>query len=240
MNGIAGYAQVCESNQTKVLINEHCDLVKKIAYQLHARLPATIQINDLIQSGSVGLIEAAKHFKEDKNTQFKTFATIRIRGAMIDYLREYSEIPRAIYKNSQLIASAIEECEREKKGEAKAIDIAHKLNVSLDDYYQMLNETSSCYLLSLEDWDENEHKSSEVSYYNTLEFIEENDLHSKLKSLISDLPQQEQTVLALYLNEELNFKEVGYVLDISESRACQIYSQAVKRLRVRVKMQLQA
>lgn len=239
MSVISGYNQVAREDNIQSMIGDNTTLVKKIAYHLHARLPSHIQIDDLIQSGSVGLIEAAKKFKTDMGTSFKTFASIRIRGAMIDYLRAYTEIPRAIYQSSQRIAKAIEECEKQTGEDTNAEDIAQKLGVSLDEYHHMLTQTSSCYLISLDELEHEEEMTAYSNYYNPLYYIEASDFAQKIAHLISQLPQNEQTILALYNNEELTFKEIGYVLDISESRACQLYSQAIKRLRSRINKQLQ-
>lgn len=224
-----------EKSTIETRIMSNTDLVKSIAFHIHCRLPKTVLMNDLIQEGTIGLIEAAKNFKNDKNSSFKTYASIRIRGSILDHLRKGSWVPRSVHTNAKRITKAIEAIESETSDEAKSQQIAEKMGITLEDYHNMLNDTVVCNLISLEDFDDNnEFFVGDDSSNNPSNIVEETEVRDVVAKLIQQLPQKEQLVLSLYVNEELTFKEIAYVLELTESRACQIYSQAIKRLQARM------
>jgi RNA polymerase sigma factor for flagellar operon FliA len=225
------------SNQIQQLVERHAPLVKRIAYHLLARLPASVQADDLIQSGMIGLIEAAKNFDGSKGASFETFAGIRIRGAMIDEIRRGDWTPRSVHRNARLIADTIAELEAELGRDVKDVEVAEKLDITLDEYHHMLSDVSSGRIIGIEDLGVTEDAlvTADDSEHDHLFEEQANDAFQQaLIKNISSLPEREAIVLSLYYNDELNLKEIGEVLSVSESRVSQIHSQALVRLRARM------
>ncbi|REL30246.1 RNA polymerase sigma factor FliA [Thalassotalea euphylliae] len=219
------------------LIEQHTVLVKRIAYHLLARLPASVIADDLIQSGMIGLLEAASNFDGSKGASFETFAGIRIRGAMLDEIRKGDWTPRSVHKNSRMISDAIKALEGELGRDVTDSEVADKLDISLNEYHHILNEVSTGKIIGIEDlgvtddvlsFDE---EFQEDDPYHTIEHV---TFKKTLTECISTLPEREALVLSLYYDEELNLKEIGQVLDVSESRVSQIHSQAMHRLKARM------
>jgi len=222
-------------NDTSELIERHSQLVNKIAYHLMARLPASVLVDDLIQSGMIGLLEAARNFDVNKGASFETFAGIRIRGAMLDEMRRGDWVPRSVHKNSRSIASAIAEVEKITGRNAKEAEVAKQLSISLPEYQQMLRDVNSSKLVAYEDFggaDEGIVNPSD-NQDTTFNKVSEVQFSAKLIKLIKELPEREALVLSLYYDEELNLKEIGLVLGVSESRVSQIHSQALHRLKAK-------
>ena len=219
------------------LIENHTVLVKRIAYHLLARLPASVIADDLIQSGMIGLLEAASNFDGSKGASFETFAGIRIRGAMLDEIRKGDWTPRSVHKNSRLISDTIKTLEAELGRDVTDGEVADKLDIPLNEYHHILNEVSTGKIIGIEDlgvtddvlsFDE---EFQEDDPYHTIERV---TFKKTLTDCISTLPEREALVLSLYYDEELNLKEIGQVLDVSESRVSQIHSQAMHRLKARM------
>ena len=226
-----------QQNDTAQLVELHAPLVKRIAHHLMARLPASVLVDDLIQSGMIGLLEAAKNFDGSKGASFETFAGIRIRGAMLDEIRKGDWTPRSVHKNSRAITEAISLVERETGRDARDVEIAAKLNVSINDYHQMLNEVNAGKLIGIEDLGVSEDViTTEQSKGNDspLEDLMQGAFQKALAYAITTLPEREAIVLSLYYDEELNLREIGEVLDVSESRVSQIHSQAMLKLKARM------
>ncbi|WP_200897986.1 RNA polymerase sigma factor FliA [Arsukibacterium sp. MJ3] len=219
------------------LVERHAPLVKRIAYHLMARLPASVLVDDLIQSGMIGLIEAAKNFDGSKGASFETFAGIRIRGSMLDEMRRGDWTPRSVHRNARLIADTIAELEAEFGRDVKDVEVAEKLDISLNEYHHMLTDVSSGRIIGIEDLGISEDAlvTSDDRDGDQLYEHQANEAFNKaLVTTISSLPEREALVLSLYYNEELNLKEIGAVLDVSESRISQIHSQALVRLKARM------
>ena len=230
MSKVQGYY-----NDTSELIERHSQLVNKIAYHLMARLPASVLVDDLIQSGMIGLLEAARNFDVNKGASFETFAGIRIRGAMLDEMRRGDWVPRSVHKNSRTIASAIAEVEKTTGRNAKEAEVAKQLSISLPEYQQMLRDVNSSKLVAYEDFggsDEGIVNPSD-NQDTTFNEVSEVQFSAKLVKMIKELPEREALVLSLYYDEELNLKEIGLVLEVSESRVSQIHSQALHRLKAK-------
>lgn len=236
MGGGALYQDEYKPNYNQ-LIEEHSTLVKRIAHHLKGRLPASVQVDDLIQSGMIGLIEAARKYDPSKGASFETYAGIRIRGAMLDEIRKGDWAPRSVHRNSRRIAEAIRFVEGQTGRDAQDHEVAKALEMTLDEYYHHLQDGAGSRLFSFEDLltqqgeRENEFMGAETS---PLETLHGDKFRQQLASAIAKLPEREQLVLALYYDEELNLKEIGAVLDVSESRVSQIHSQAAYRLRARL------
>ena len=222
-------------NNTSELIDRHSELVKKIAYHLMARLPATVLIDDLLQSGMIGLLEAARNFDSSKGASFETFAGIRIRGAMLDEIRKGDWVPRSVHKNSREIASAINAVEKRSGQDAKDTEVAKELGISLIDYQQMLQDVNCAKLVAYEDISDSDEAHAEECNDTVFDTVSEHQFSSKLVEMIKQLPEREALVLSLYYDEELNLKEIGAILEVSESRVSQILSQAMLRLKAKLK-----
>jgi RNA polymerase sigma factor for flagellar operon FliA len=230
----AAYRQHDEKTQ---LVERHASLVKRIAHHLMARLPASVQVDDLIQAGMIGLLEASKNFDASKGASFETFAGIRIRGSMLDEIRKGDWTPRSVHKNSRAITEAISQVERETGRDARDVDIAEKMQVSLGEYHQMLKEVNAGKIVGIEDLGITEDvitteqtKGSDTPYTDLVEGA----FQKALAQAITTLPEREAIVLSLYYDEELNLREIGEVLEVSESRVSQIHSQAMLKLKIRM------
>ena len=221
---------------TSDLIAVHTDLVQKIAYHLMARLPASVLVDDLIQSGMIGLLEAARNFDMSKGASFETFAGIRIRGAMLDEMRKGDWVPRSVHKNSRTIASAIDAVEKQTGEDAKETDVAKYLNITLYEYQQMLRDVNCAKLVAYEDLPNPSDMFTEQSetFDVTFDKVSDNQFTQQLAQMIEKLPQREALVLSLYYDEELNLKEIGLIIEVSESRVSQILSQALHRLKSKI------
>ena len=225
------------ANEQEALIAEHIELVKRIAYHLIARLPANTEIEDLMQSGMMGLLEAARNYDASRGASFATFAGFRIRGAMLDEVRRHDWTPRSVHRKQREVSTAIRELEVELGRQLKGSEIAARLEISLDDYHKILRDSAGCSLFSLNDaLDETKPMrqlaSDEGADPDVL--FTEGQIREEVAQAISGLPEKEQMVLSLYYERELNLKEIGEVLGVTESRVCQIHGQAMARLRANV------
>jgi RNA polymerase sigma factor for flagellar operon FliA len=219
------------------LLEQHTVLVKRIAYHLLARLPASVQVDDLIQSGMIGLFEAANNFDNSKGASFETFAGIRVRGAMLDEIRRGDWTPRSVHKNSRMISEAIKQLESQLGRDVSDIEVAEKLDISLNEYHHMLSEVSTGKILGIDDLGVNEDAikfGDECLGDDPYQAIEQSSFKKSLVQCIKSLPEREALVLSLYYDEELNLREIGKVLEVSESRVSQIHSQAMHRLKGRM------
>ena len=220
------------------LVTQHVELVKRIAHHLAARLPATVDINDLMQSGMVGLLEAAGNFDESRGASFETYAGIRIRGAMLYDIRKHDWTPRSVHHKYRQVADAINAIEGETGRAATTEEIAAHLEITLDEYHKILADSASSRLFSYEETIEeptlHRRPPSSDSPMPDQELYRE-QFREQLAESIDQLPERERLVLSLYYERELNLKEIGAVLEVSESRVCQIHGQAVMRLRAAAK-----
>lgn len=235
MNAVAMYSAV-QSGGIDQQIAAYAPLVKRIAHHLMNRLPDSVQVDDLIQAGMLGLLEASKNFDPTQGASFETFAGIRIKGAMLDEVRRSDWTPRSVHKNSRRVSEAIQAIESKTQGEARDADIAAHLGLSISEYNQVLQDSISCRLFSVEELTESEdhHYEPGSDVGDPLSGIIRDGFQQALANAIQRLPERERLVLSLYYDDELNLREIGEVLEISESRVSQICSQAVLRLRSRL------
>jgi len=237
VNTVTAYEETKLQNESK-LVNQYAPLVKRIAHHLQARLPRTIQIEDLIQSGMIGLLEAAGKYDESKGASFETYAGIRIRGTMLDEVRKVDWVPRSVYRNSRRIAAIVKEVENKLGRDARDVEIAEALDISLTEYHLMLKDSNSAQIYGFDDiglHDEIMKDGFSERIKGPLEGLQQDNFRTILAKCISNLPDRERLVITLYYEEELNLKEIGKILGVSESRVCQIHSQASSRLRTRFK-----
>jgi len=217
------------------LVQRYAPIVKRIAHHLMGRLPATVQLDDLIQAGMVGLLEAAKKYDGSKGASFETYAGIRIRGAMLDDVRKEDWAPRSVHRNARRISEAVRAVEARKGRDAQDIEVAEQMGVSLDEYYGYLQDSASARLFALDDLNDGDESTGiNAIQGRPLDEVQQAHFKKSLAQAISSLPDRERLVLALYYKEELNLKEIGAVLGVSESRVSQIHSQAALRLRSRL------
>ena len=230
------YSTVAASSSfsTDDLITQHVDLVKRIAQHLIARLPSSVDIDDLMQSGMVGLLEAANNFDPTRGASFETYAGIRIRGSMLDDIRKHDWTPRSVHHKYRQVAEAINAIESELGRPATSEEVAARLEISVDEYHKVLADSASSRLFSLEETldEPSIHRSPPKSDSATPEQeLYKTQFRGKLAEEIEQLPERERLVLSLYYEREMNLKEIGQVLDVTESRVCQIHGQAMVRLR---------
>lgn len=231
MPGSAGYSVDDEQMRAR-LFEDNIELVTRIARHLLLRLPAGQQMDDFTQVGLMGLWEASKRYQASEGASFKTFASIYIRGAILDELRRLSWTPRTTQQKAKRIGVAIREVEARFGRAATAAEIAGELGESLESYNEMLVETAAAWLVPL---DNVEHEDSAmVEEASPASQLEEAAFREMLVQVIGELPEREKLVISLYYQDELNLREIGEVLGVGESRVCQIHSQAVGRIRSRM------
>lgn len=227
-----------EAENQSELVERHAPLVKRIAHHLLARLPSSVLVDDLVQSGMIGLLEAARKYDPSKGASFETYAGIRIRGAIIDEVRKGDWTPRSVHRNSRRVAECIKMVESRTGRDAQDADVAREMGVNLEGYYALLKDSCGSRLFSLDELRESNEYSTgaEIPSGDALpdELHQEGAFKQALAAAIGSLPAREQLVFALYYDEELNLKEIGQVLGVSESRVSQIHSQAALRLRARL------
>ncbi|SMC26181.1 RNA polymerase, sigma 28 subunit, SigD/FliA/WhiG [Andreprevotia lacus DSM 23236] len=223
-------------------VQQHAPLVRKIAYHLVSRLPASVEVDDLIQVGLMGLMEAARNFDPNAGVQFETFATQRIRGAMLDELRSADWMPRQARRNMREIEAAVHKLEQALGRAPQETEVAQLLGIALEEYQLRLGDARGHQLLYYDDFDDEDGGSHDTLDQfvadhdaNPLESLSDAGFRKLLVAGLDSLPEREKLVMALYYDEELNLKEIGAVLGVSESRVSQLHSQAIARLRSKVK-----
>ncbi|MBT0720742.1 RNA polymerase sigma factor FliA [Tatumella sp. TA1] len=215
-------------------------LVRQEALRLQVRLPASVELDDLIQAGAIGLMDALSRFDAQQGTAFTTYAAQRIRGAMLDELRHRDWAPRRVRREARNVAAAIAHIEQHTGCTATEEQIVARLDISREEYRTILMETNNTQLFSLDSLYDEHNDATEQLFAGTaldgpLDTLIEQNLRQQIVSAIAHLPEREQQVLSLYYQEELNLKEIGAVLGVGESRVSQIHSQAIKRLSSRLR-----
>ncbi|SBV36113.1 RNA polymerase, sigma 28 (sigma F) factor [uncultured Stenotrophomonas sp.] len=233
----AHYREVQRASANDVIVR-HSDLVRRIAHHLAARLPASVEIDDLIQAGMMGLIEASRSYDAEQGASFETYASIRIRGSMIDEIRRGDWVPRSVHRRARDAAATIRRLEQESGRAASASEVAEAMEMPLPDYLRLIEDASRGQVLSLESRieDQGELDTPTSGGPTPQQMLERSQFGEELGKAIAVLPEREQLVLSLYYEQELNLKEIGAVLGVSESRVCQIHGQAMLRLRGRLKI----
>jgi RNA polymerase sigma factor for flagellar operon FliA len=233
MESINMYEQ-SSPQSSKPGIETYAPLVKRIAQHVMVRMPASVQLEDLIQAGMIGLLEASKKYDASQGASFETYAGIRIRGAIIDEMRKGDWVPRSVHRNARRINEAMLEVESREGRDATATEIAEQMGVEIDEYHSMSQDALCGKLFSVEESFENDEPSAEdinTVFSTPHKLAHKESLRQAMTKAIGDLPEKEQMVLSLYYTDELNLKEIGQVLGVSESRVSQIHSQAALRLR---------
>ncbi|WNL42162.1 RNA polymerase sigma factor FliA [Halomonas sp. PAMB 3264] len=216
------------------MVNQHMPLVRRQALALQVRLPASIELDDLIQAGMVGLLEALGRFDAAQGASFATFASQRIRGAMVDELRTRDWLPRSVRRSARAMDESVRRLEQSLGRAPEESEIARDLDIPLDEYQQLLADTNSGHLLPFEELLEEGSEPLQESLNAPFEELLDGQQRDTLIAAIEALPEREKLLMALYYQEELNLKEVGAVLGVTESRVSQLHSQAISRLRARL------
>jgi RNA polymerase sigma factor FliA len=234
--GARAYANAQPAPDMDALVRKHADLVKRIAYHLAGRLPPQVEVEDLMQAGMMGLLEAAQNYASGRGASFETYAGIRIRGAMLDALRKLDWAPRSVHRKARAAAQALREVEALRGSEANEADVAAHMGVSLPEYQRIVQDTLGCQLLRLNDADGEESALDRLP--DAAPDPEASALDASLRQAIIEaiqaLPERERLVLSLYYEQELNLKEIGVVLKVTESRVCQLHGQALLRLKAQL------
>ena len=238
-------AKWIDPHKKEELILEYASVIKYIAQRIATRLPPHISVDDLMNAGVIGLIDAIEKYDPSRDNTFKTYAEFRIRGAMLDELRALDWVPRSIRQKEHALDRAYEELERRLGRSAADEEVAGVLGLPLNDFYDWLNQVKGVSLLSLESLGL---RSSDGEAINLLDLLPSDDAESPVRVLqvrrlkesvgqaIDDLPYQEKVVISLYYYEELTMKEIGKVLEITESRVSQIHTKAIFHLRTKLKI----
>lgn len=229
------YMDVQQGQDSDDLVMQHAQLVKRIAYHLKGRLPDAVQVDDLIQSGMLGLLEAAKNFDSSQGASFETYAGIRIRGAMLDEIRLGDWTPRSVHRKAREMNQAIKKIEDRKLSTATDAEIAEEMGVSLDEFNQILRNASVAKVFSVEDCEIEQDYNGSMSHKVQPETIfTREELAGALEEIINCLPEREKLVMSFYYQEEMNLREIGEVLGVSESRVSQIHGKALMLIRSRL------
>ncbi len=220
-------------------LRDHSQLVQRLAHQLMTRLPCSVQIDDIIQAGMMGLLDAATRYDQLHGAQFETYATQRIRGAMLDELREADWLPRSLRRDMRRIEAAISHLQQELGRGPNETEIAQQLGISLVEYQQLLQESRGAQLVYFEDFQDEDHDD----FFEHFEFgndvdpmslLQDERFKSELVHAIENLPEREKMMMGMIYEQEMNLREIGEVMGVSESRVSQLHSQAVARLRSRM------
>jgi RNA polymerase sigma factor for flagellar operon FliA len=227
-------------NDKEECLKEYAPLVKRIAHHMMLKLPGSVEVDDLIQSGMMGLLDAASRYDELRGAQFETYAAQRIRGAMLDELRGADWLPRSMRRDMRRIETAISRLQQKLGKMPNETEIAKELGVSLLEYQQILQESRGAQLFYYEDF----HGEGDEDFFdrftvdndaNPLELLQDERFREELIRAIERLPERERQMMGMHYEQDMNLREIGEVMGVSESRVCQLHSQAVARLRSSMK-----
>jgi RNA polymerase sigma factor for flagellar operon FliA len=237
MSRLQAHVQPSTASATEV-VALHTDLVRRIAYHLVSRMPANVQVDDLIQSGMIGLLEASRNYEHGHGASFETYAGIRIRGAMLDEVRRQNWAPRSVFRKMREVSEAMRQIENDVARDARDSEVVEKLGITVNEYHRILKDASGHKLFSTEELSTGAESIVDGLFGQIdgpLECLESEEFRSSVARAVSSLPEREKLVMSLYYDRELNLREIGELLCVTESRVCQIHGQAVLRLRARLR-----
>jgi RNA polymerase sigma factor FliA len=223
------------------MLQQYSPLVRRLAHQMIAKLPANVEIDDLIQVGMIGLNDALSRFDTGQGVQFETFATQRIRGAMLDELRGADWMSRGNRKQQRSIEAAVHRLEQKLGRAPLESEIAKEMGISLADYQELLGKVRGTQLVYLEDMSGDDGDQDYLDRHvadkeaDPLSQLNDHRLREALVAAIKTLPEREQYVMSMYYEQDMNLKEIAAVLGVTESRVCQLHSQSIARLRVKLR-----
>lgn len=225
------------------LLAQHAPLVKKLAHLMRAKLPSSVDVDDLIQAGMIGLLDAVNRYEDTHGAQFETYAVQRIRGAMLDELRSSDWMPRNMRQTMRKIESAMTEVQQKLGRPAAESEIASHMKMPLTEYQDMLSDSGGHQLIYYEDFHDDENGEHFLDRYcsdqsdDPLQALMNTGFREAVIEAIEALPEREKILMSLYYEQEMNLKEIGAVMGVSESRVCQLHSQAIGRMRARLREQ---
>jgi len=224
------------------LLKQYSPLVRRLAHQMIAKLPANVEVDDLIQVGMIGLNDALARFDAAQGVQFETFATQRIRGAMLDELRGSDWMSRGNRRQQRSIESAVHKLEQKLGRAPQESEIAKEMGISLTEYQELLGKVRGTQLVYLEDMSGDDGDDDYLDRHvtkdedaNPLGMLQDRRMREALVEAIKNLPEREQYVMSMYYEHDMNLKEIAAVLGVTESRVCQLHSQSIARLRVKLR-----
>lgn len=222
-------------------VEQFAPLVKRMAHHLLARLPASVQVDDLVQAGMIGLMDAAGRFEEGQGAQFETYASQRIKGAMLDELRANDWMPRGVRRAQRDIEKAIGRLEHRLGRAPSEPEVAREMNLSLPQYQSLLVDARGAQLIHFDNTDDGDDGDPYLDRHladvrgDPLEQVKDARFRKALVGAIELLPEREKMLMGMYYEQELNFREIAAIMGVTESRICQLHSQAVARIRTRLK-----
>jgi RNA polymerase sigma factor for flagellar operon FliA len=224
------------------MLKQYSPLVRRLAHQMIAKLPANVEIDDLIQVGMIGLHDALGRFDAAQGVQFETFATQRIRGAMLDELRGTDWMSRGNRRQQRSIESAVHKLEQKLGRAPQESEIAKEMEMSLTEYQELLGKVRGTQLVYLEDMSGDDGDDDYLDRHvtrnddaNPMALLQDQRMREALVAAIKHLPEREQYVMSMYYEHDMNLKEIAAVLGVTESRVCQLHSQSIARLRVKLR-----
>ena len=223
------------------LLAEHAPLVKKLAHQLKAKLPPSVEVDDLIQAGMIGLLDAVNRYEDNHGAQFETYAVQRIRGSMLDELRSSDWMPRSMRQNMRKIEVAMNSLQQRLGRSPNESEVAKQLKLSLVEYQGMLFDGGGHQLVYYEDFHDSEGNEHFLDRFcadrssDPLQAMMNTGFRFAVIDAINDLPNREKILMGLYYEQEMNLKEIGAVMGVSESRVCQLHTQAIARMRANLR-----
>jgi RNA polymerase sigma factor for flagellar operon FliA len=226
------------------LLEQHMPLVKRLAHHMKAKLPPSVEVDDLVQAGMMGLLDAINRYEDTHGAQFETYAVLRIRGAMLDELRNSDWMPRSTRQSMRKVETAMNALQQKLGRAPTESEVAKSLKISLAEYQDLLSEGGGHQLIYYEDFHgDDDGNDSFLDRYvaddsDPLRALLETDFRQAVIDAIDSLPPREKILMGLYYEEELNLKEIGAVMGVSESRVSQLHTQAVSRLRAALREQL--
>ncbi|HEX6018681.1 MAG TPA: RNA polymerase sigma factor FliA [Burkholderiaceae bacterium] len=234
------YTAKGQLSEADALLKQHSPLVRRLAHQMIAKLPANVELDDLIQVGMIGLNDALSRFDAGQGVQFETFATQRIRGAMLDELRGGDWMSRGDRRHQRTIEAAVHKLEQKLQRAPSESEIADEMGMLLGDYQELLGKVRGTQLFYLEDLSGDDgddfldrHVADDGA--DPLAMLQDHRMRSALVDAIGKLPEREQYVMSMYYEHDMNLKEIAAVLGVTESRICQLHSQSIARLRSRLR-----
>ena len=229
-----------ESRDKNALAQEFLPMVKRIAYHMMTRLPASVEVDDLIQAGLMGLMDAVSRYDSDQGAHFETYATQRVRGAMLDELREADWASRNVRRAGRQIESAVHILQQRHHRPPSEQEIADEMGLDIHAYFDLLNDARGAQLVYYEDLHESDgdeflERFADHVQDGPFDVLSSRHFKKALAQAVGFLPEREKQLMGMYYEQEMNFKEIGAVLGVSESRICQLHSQAIARLRGRLR-----
>lgn len=232
------YKETGDRDSKEQIIIEYIELVKIIAGRLYVSYNGNVDYDDLVSYGIIGLIDAIEKFDLSKNVKFETYANIRIRGAIVDQMRNLDWIPRSVRQKYKRVEDAVKKLQNIYGDDIKDEYLAEELNVSLEELYEIMNDISGLIVVSLDEFLQNGKKFDISSSYveiNPQDALDKKESERLIKEVIENLPEKEKMVISLYYYSELTYKEIANVLGISESRVSQLHTSAIAKLKIKLK-----